>query len=85
MLFSLMQWEKALPPMFVTLSGIVILSRLTQLKNAPLPIEVTLLGIVMLFSHRQLLKPSTSVTGKPLYVLGMTKSPVAESLQSVTR
>ena len=34
--------------MLVTLSGIVMLVRLVQLKKAPFPILVTLSGIVML-------------------------------------
>ena len=44
--FRLVQLEKALSPMLVTLSGIVIELRLLQKKKAPSPIRVTLSGMV---------------------------------------
>jgi hypothetical protein len=47
-LVSLLQLEKALSPMLVTLSGIVTEVRLLQDWNAYLPMLVTLLGMVTL-------------------------------------
>ena len=46
--FKFLQFENTPCPMFVTLSGIVILVKLAQPSNAELPILVTLSGIVIL-------------------------------------
>ena len=65
---------------------IVMLFRLKQLSNASSPIEVTLSEIVMIVSLSQSANArlAIEVTGKPLYVLGISKDPLADVRQSVT-
>ena len=62
------------------------LVRLSQPRNALFPIEVTPSGIVTLVRLLQCKNAPNpiEVTGNPLYVLGMTKDPLAVVKQSVT-
>ena len=73
-------------PIVVRPTGNVILVSLEQLKNALSPIDVTLSGMVMLANVEQSKNAPfpIEVTGNPLYVLGMTKGPLAVVRQSDT-
>ena len=53
----LVQPEKALEPMLVTLSGMIMVVRLVQPENAYLPMLVTLSGIIIL---PRLVQPSNA-------------------------
>ena len=72
----LLQLLKALPPMLVTLSGIVMLVRLVQPMKALPPMLITLSGIVILVRLVQPLKASSPmmVTGLPSMAAGMVNS-----------
>jgi hypothetical protein len=74
MLCKPVQPLKALKPIVLTLSGMIMLVKLLQPAKANLPISVTLLGIEMLF---KLVQPSKAdlpivVTGKPFIIGGIT-------------
>ena len=82
----LVQSQNADSPIEVTPSGMVMLVRSEQFWNADSPIEVTLSGIVTLVRLEQdeNAKSPIEVTGKPLYVLGISKDPLADTAQPVT-
>ena len=71
MLVRLSQPSNALPPIQVTLSGIVMLVRLLQSSNAYYPKLVTLSGILMLV---RLLQPRNALSPMLVTLLGMVYS-----------
>ena len=82
-LVILLHPEKALPPMLVTLLGILILRRPLQSANAYCPIFVTLAGITMSVISVHLVNARSAIVVTPFAIETLPEIPAGAPITSV--